>query len=339
MTPSVRSRTLAAVAAVAALALSACGSSSSSSTSPAASSASTSSSASASQSAAPKPLRIGFLPPTMGVPAFKGLADGMTAAGKANGDTVVTAEAKFNPATQIQTIQQWVRLGQVDAIWVIPVAAKAIAPSLTEATGKGIVVLAGGAPADYGFNGIQPGMSFSAIDQVAFGKGIGDLMAACVNKRLAGKSTVIYAGPNAAAQSTTDINTASQAALASGAPGATIVQKLVAKSDLASDQVLIASALQGNPTSDGFMAGDAEATMAGLNAYTAAGKDATKICIVGNGGEPDQLAAVKSGKLYGIVAFDFMADMGQNLGQLHTMAAAPTAPGTQLTVPIKTVNS
>lgn len=334
MSSKARTRVLAAMAAVAALTLAACGSSStpSGSTSP-------SSSSSGSQSASPKPLRIGFLPPTMGVPAFKGLADGMTAAGKATGDTVVTAEAKFDPATQIQTVQQWVRLGQVDAIWIIPVAAKAVAPSLKEATDKGIVVLGGGVPADYGFDSIPPGMSFSAIDQVAFGKGIGDLMAACVNKRLSGKSQVIYVGPNQAAQSTTDINNASKSALAAGAPGATIVQELVAKSDLASDQVLIASALQAHPDSDGFMAGDAESTLAGLNAYTAAGKDATKICIVGNGGTDAQVAAVKSGKVYGVVAFDFIGDLGQNMQQLHSMAADPKAPGTQLTVPIKTIDS
>ena len=72
-------------------------------------------------SAKAKPLRIGFSPFTLQVPALKGLADGLTAAAKAQGDTVVTADPKGDPSTQLQQLQQWVQLGQVDAIWVIPV--------------------------------------------------------------------------------------------------------------------------------------------------------------------------------------------------------------------------
>ena len=48
------------------------------------------------------------------------------------------------------------------------------------------------------------------------------------------------------------------------------------------------------------MAGDAESTMAGLNVFTAAGKDPQEICIVGNGGTEDQIAAVEAGDLFGV---------------------------------------
>lgn len=287
--------------------------------------------------AAGKALRIGFLPPTIGVPAFQGLKAGLEGAGQQLGDTILSDDAKGDPTKQLQTLQQWVRLGQVDALWVIPTAAKTIAPALKEAQAKGIVILAGGKPADYGFDGMQAGMTFSDVDNTAFGKGIGDLAAKCVTERLGGKASAIYVGPPSASESTTNINTSTKAALAAGAPGATLVQELVAKADLASTQIQVASALQGHPDSNMYVTGDAESTLAGLNAYTAAGKDPAKTCIVGNGGDDAQKKAVTAGTLYGIVAFDFVGDLMQNLQQLHTMAGAPTAQGKQLVVPITTI--
>ena len=241
--------------------------------------------------------------------------------------------------TQIQTIQQWTELGQVDAIWVIPVAGEAIAPALEDATAAGIVVIAGGFPSDFGFDGPMPGMSFSAISNVEFGKGIGDMMAACVNERLDGQADIIYVGPNVPSETTDNINESSHEALAAGAPDATIVQELIAGTDQAATQQMIESALQGNPDSNAFMAGDAEATMAGLNAYTGAGKDPSEICVVGSGGTEDQIASIDAGELYGTVAFDFEADLTQNVDQVHRMASDPSAEGPQLTVPIKIISS
>ncbi|MFZ0530170.1 MAG: sugar ABC transporter substrate-binding protein [Propionicimonas sp.] len=273
----------------------------------------------------------------MSVPAFQGLAKGLEGAGAATGDTVVTAEAKFDPASQLQTIQQWVKLGQIDALWVIPVAAPTLTPALKEAQAKGIVVIAGGKPSDYGLTEGQPGITFSDTDNTAYGKGIGDLMAKCVNERLGGTAKVLFVANSAAQASSKLINDGATSALAAGAPGATITQTVNAKNDRAADQTVISTALQANPDSQGLFTGDAESTMAAVNAYTSAGKDLTKLCIVGNGGTDEQQKAIEEGKLYGVVAFDFAGDMGQNQAKLHSMAADPTAPGTQLTVPITTI--
>ena len=344
-------RAVVVMAASLALTLAACGSDDSNaagttaqdtSQAPATTGASTSTAAPGTTAAAApaKPLRIGFLPPTLAIPAFQGLWHGLEGYGGGRyGDTVVAVEANNDPAQQVQTIQQWTDLKQVDAIWVIPVAGEAIAPALQDATKAGIVVIAAGFPADFGFDGPMPGITFSAIDNVKFGKGIGDMMAECVNKRLGGKSSVIYVGPANPSVTTDNVNSSSHAALAAGAPGAKIVQELLGAADQATTQQAIESALQANPDSDGFMSGDAEATMAGLNAYSGAGKTPTDICVVGNGGTDDQLAAVKTGDLYGTVAFDFQADLTQNVDTLHTMAADPTADGSQLTVPIKIIAS
>jgi hypothetical protein len=129
-----------AIAAVTASALAACGGNSSDS---GASSGSGTASASAT-----KALKIGFSPFSLQPPALKGLADGLTAAGKAQGDTVLTADPKGDPSTQLQQLQQWIQLGRVDAIWVIPTSGQSIAAAIKQA--KGIVVIASGVPSDYG---------------------------------------------------------------------------------------------------------------------------------------------------------------------------------------------
>ncbi len=92
---------------------------------------------------------------------------------------------------------------------------------------------------------------------------------------------------------------------------------------------------RGNGGVVGLMAGDAESTMAGAQRLHGAGKTRAEICIVGNGGTEDQIAAVDAGDLFGVVAFDFEGDLVQNVDELHRLAADPTAEGQRLTVPIR----
>ena len=286
-----------------------------------------------------EPLRIGFLPPGLEIPAFQGLWHGLEGYGGGRyGDEVVAVDAKFDPTVQVQTVEQWVELDQVDGIWIIPVAAEAVAPSLQAATDSGIVVIAGGVPSDYGFDAPPAGMTFTNIDNAEFGVGIGEMMADCVDERLGGEGQLLYIGSGQGSLSTDDINTSSKATLAEQAPGAEIVQELVAiPNDVAGTQGVIESALQANPDAVGLMAGDAESTMAALNVFTAAGKSGQDICIVGNGGTDDQIAAVDAGDLYGVIAFDFEADLMQNVDELHALAQDPTAEGQVLTIPIKRI--
>lgn len=283
-----------------------------------------------------KALRIGFSPFTLQVPALKGLADGLTAAATAQGDKVVTADPKGDPSTQLQQLQQWVQLGQVDAIWVIPQAAKTIAPVLSQATGKGIVVIASGIPSDYGFSGKQPGITFTNVDNADYGTKLGSLTAECIDKRLDGKGQVIFLQSPAGAQSTTAINEQFKKTLTEKSPGTKIVNQQDAADRLKSQQI-ISSALQGAPGANTVVGTDDESSLGGLAAFTQAGKDPAKTCIVGAGGGTEAQQAVKDGKLYADLAFDFQADLMQNLKQLHTLAADPTAKGTQLTTPITVI--
>ncbi len=292
--------------------------------------------ASSSASAAPKALKIGFSPFTLQVPALKGLADGLTAAAKATGDTVVTADPKGDPSTQLQQLQGWVQLGQVNAVWVIPVAGKTIAPVLQQAQAKGIVVIASGKPSDYGLSAGAPGITFTNVDNAAYGGKLGELTAKCITERQGGAGQVVYLQSPSGQQSSADITTAFKAALASGAPKAKIVNTQTAKDRLGSQQE-VSSALQGNPGANTVVGTDDESTLGGLAAFTQANKDAAKTCIIGAGGNAEAQGDVKSGKIYADVAFDFQADLMQNLKELHAMAADAKAAGKQLITPITVV--
>ncbi len=193
------------------------------------------------------PLRIGFSPFSMQIPAFIGLADGLTKAAESTGDTVITADAKGDPSTQLQQIQQWVKLDQVDAIWVIPQSAEAISSAIQEALDAGIVVVASGVPADYGLEEGAAGISFSNVDNEAYGTQIGELTAQCVTERLDGKGQIIFLQSPSGAQSTAAINDSIKAAVADGAPDAEFVNEQDAADRLGSAQI-VSSALQAAPT-------------------------------------------------------------------------------------------
>lgn len=281
-------------------------------------------------------LRIGFSPLSLQVPALKGLADGLTAVAQGQGDTVVTADANYDPSTQLEQLNGWIQLEQVDAIWVIPVAGPAIQSALVAAQEKGIVVIAAGVPADYGFDGPQAGITFANVDNEDYGAKLGGLAADCINERLDGKGNIIYMASPSGAQSSDLINEAVKAAIADGAPDSTFVNTQEATDRLGASQA-VASALQGAPNANVLVGTNDEATLGGLDAFSAAGLDPAATCILGAGGNEETVQDVKDGKLYGEVAFDFQADLMQNLQELHKLATDPSAEGAQLTTPIQVI--
>ncbi len=248
----------------------------------------------------------------------------------------MTTDPKGDATAQLQQLQQWVQLGTVDAIWVIPTAPKTITPALIQAQQKGIVVIASGIPADYGLTANQPGITFTNVDNKVFGGKLGEQTAKCITDRLSGKGKIIFLKGAAGQQSTSDINTHFATALKTGAPSATILNTQIGKDRLGSQQE-VSSALQGAPSANVVVGVDDESTLGGLDAFNQVGKNATSTCVVGAGGNAEAQAAVKSGKLFADVAFDFQGDLMQNLKELHTLAASPKAPGTQLVTPIQVI--
>jgi ABC-type sugar transport system substrate-binding protein len=181
-----------------------------------------------------------------------------------------------------------------------------------------------------------PGITFTNVDNAAYGAKLGDLTAQCITQKLGGSGQVIFLQSPSGQQSTGEINDTFQAALQKGAPQSKIVNKQAAKDRLGSQQE-VSSALQGSPGANTLVGTDDESSLGGLAAFEQAGKDASKTCIVGAGGNAEAQQAVKNGKLFADVAFDFQKDLGQNLQELHSLAANPKAPGKQLVTPIQVI--
>jgi ABC-type sugar transport system substrate-binding protein len=227
-----------------------------------------------------------------------------------------------------------VQLKQVDAIWVIPTAGRTIAPVLQQAQAKGIVVIASGLPSDYGMTAHAPGITFTNVDNAAYGKQLGTLITRCIDERLGGAGQVVVLQSPSGQQSAKDINTSITTALTGGAT--TIVSELKAKDRLGSQQD-VSSALQGAPGTNAVVGTDDESTLGAVAAFRQAGKDPANSCIVGAGGNDEAVKSVKQGIVYAEVAFDFQADLAQKLKHLHELAANPKAPGTTLVTPLRTI--
>jgi len=125
-------------------------------------------------------------------------------------------------------------------------------------------------------------------------------------------------------------------AVKAASPGSTVV-RTVSPTDQLTAQKDTLSALQGAPGANAALTLNDESALGAMSAFMQAGKDPKKVCIVGGGGGAESLAAVKTGTLYGEVAFDYQTDTKQNITELGTMLANPTGPGHQLTVPVTVV--
>jgi len=279
----------------------------------------------------PAALRIGFSPFTLQAPALKGLADGLTAAAEGQGDTVVVQDPNGDPQTQLQQVQQWIDLGQIDALWIIPVAGDVVGEALKSAQEKGIVVVASGLPSDYGLEADEPGITFTNVDNADYGSKLGGLVVDCVADRLGGVGEAIYLQSPSGQQSSQEMNDAVKKAAEDA--GISIVNTQEAADRLTSAQ-LVSTALQGNPNANTVIATDDESSLGALDAFKQAGLDPQTTCIIGAGGNDEAKAAAEAGDLFGVVAFDFFSDLGQNLAELHRLAEDPSAPGKQLTTPI-----
>ena len=339
------SRSHAAAAALtlgAAVTLAAC-SSGSSASGPAASSASVSAASSASASAAStqsqapgKAIRLGFSPLSLSIPGLQDTANALKAAGQGAGMSVTVADPNFDVQTQVQQLEQWIQLKQVDAIWVIPIAAAAIEPVIKQAQAAHIPILIDSEPTKAGYDGAAPGVSFSSTNFSQFGADLGSLLQKCAQARLGGAPVkVIYETDPTGQSSNADTDAAVKAAIAK-IPGASISREVGVNSQLAAQQS-VASALQAVPDANAALGTNDEAILGAMQAFQQAGQDPAKSCIIGGGSAAQSLAAIKAGSIYAGVAFDFTQDVKNNVGEILAMTASPTAVGKVMTLPIDVI--
>jgi ABC-type sugar transport system substrate-binding protein len=282
------------------------------------------------------PKTLVFSPLSLAPPALKGLSEGVKKYASSKGWDVIVQDPNFDPTKQTQQLNEVISSGRAGAAWVIAVAPKSMGQLIKTAQAKGVPILVNGEPAEYGYTGSQPGITFDYIDYAAGGTALGEQLGKCVNAKLGGTAKVLSAASAEGTAGKQAFDTAAAKALTATAPGATIVQTVIAK-DRAQAQTDIGNALQGHPDLAGVMAANDEGALGGLGAFSAAGKKLP--CVSDFGGNDEVLKNVSGGKIYASVALQFDADMTQSFDTLVRMQADPKANGLVLQVPQKIITA
>ena len=279
---------------------------------------------------------IAFSPIGLAIPAMKGLSEGVTGYGKSKGYDVIVQDPNMDPQKQVTDLTSVIESGRVDGAWAIMIAPPAAAALVQTALEKKVPLILNGTPADYGLDGLEPGVSFSTIDYVAQGTAMGEELGNCINEKLDGKAEVLYGESQPGTAGKEEQDKAIKAALAKTAPDAEIVSTITI-TDRAKAQTDVGAALQGNPGINAVMGQNDEGSLGALGAFAAAGKDLP--CLTETGGNDEVLQAVKDGKIYASVALQFQDDMVQSFDTLAKMIDDPTMTGEQLTVPQKVIKA
>jgi ABC-type sugar transport system substrate-binding protein len=280
------------------------------------------------------PKTLVFSPLSLAPPALKGLSEGVKGYAGSKGWTVLVQDPNFDATKQTQQLNEVLSSGRAGAAWVLAVAPASMGQIIKLAQSKGIPILVNGRPDEYGFSGPQPGTTFDYIDYAAGGKALGEQLGKCINEKLGGNAKVITAPSAEGTAGKKEFDQATEAALKATAPGATIVQTVIAK-DRAQSQTDIGAALQGKPDVAAVMSANDEGALGALGAFAAAGKKLT--CVADFGGNDEVLKDVQAGTIYASVALQFQADMTQSFDTLAQMQTIPMANWQVLVVPQKIV--
>lgn len=294
-------------------------------------------SSSSASSTVPKHITIGFSPLNQTDPTLIGLAKGVEGYAQSQGDKVLVANPANSAATQVQQIKTWISNGQVQAVWFLAISQPSMKQILTLAQSKHVVVVANGSAADYGYSGPQPGVSFSTIDYSIYGTSLGKAAGACSAARLGGKANMIFIDPQVGAGGAAEEKKAFVSSFTAADSGLSTVATVQGDGTRLTGQHVVASALQAHPDANTLVAFDDESTLGGMSALKAAGKDLSKVCVLGGGGGPSVLSQVTAGNVYGVAALQFTADLTQTVDILGTMAKNPTKVGVAHTTPVKVI--
>jgi len=245
-------------------------------------------------------------------------------------------DPNLDPQKQVTDLQSVIESGRVAGAWAISIDASSMKALVAKAQKDEVPLILNGTPELYGFDGPQPGLSFSTIDYVAQGKAIGEELGNCINEKLDGKAEVIMEENAPGTAGKEEIETAAKEALAATAPGAKIVTSVVVN-DRAAAQTDVGNALQGNPDVKAVLGNNDEGALGAIGGFKAAGKKL--VCLTEAGGNDEVLAAVKKGDIYASVALQFDADMAQSFDALLAMIDDPSKEGVQMTVPQKVIKA
>lgn len=291
------------------------------------------SSSTISGSASAKTGTLVFSPPALAIPTLKSQSELVTGLAKAAGWKTTVVDPNFDPATQVQQVQQAINSGQADAVWIIPADVKALSGVISLAQSKGVPIALTAAPKDFGFSGAQRGIVFDSADYGAYGSAIATAAADCVTSKLDGNAEVLLVTQNATQSGAADQEKGIRTTLAEKAPGAKIVATGFANTKAAA-QTKVSQLLQSHPNAKAVIATADEDALGAIGAYEAAGKELP--CVVDGGGGQEAMQAVKVGDMYAVVAFDYSADAKNVFANIQKLAKHPKGKGAVGSVPIVT---
>jgi ABC-type sugar transport system substrate-binding protein len=279
---------------------------------------------------------VAFSPMSNQIPALIGMFHGFEGFGASQGLKVIQApDANFDVTTQKRNLEALIKNRQISGWWSLAAGApSALRSTLLIAQRYGVVAVVNGVPADYGFSGMQRGITFAAIDYKTMGTKLGEGLGKCLKAKGTTTGELILGANPAGTVGKKEMEAAFAAALKKAAPKVKIVQTLAVNGDTAKWQSSVRTAIQAHPKAIAFNGWSDEATLGGLNAFKAAGKT-SKLCIVGGGGNDAVLEAQKAGTVYAVAKLDFEGDLVQTVLTLKGMIANPEAKGKQLSVPVK----
>jgi ribose transport system substrate-binding protein len=247
--------------------------------------------------AAQKPFTVGMLVNSLDRQFFVDQVKQLTALVEQAGGKLVTGVYDNDPVKELHIAQDWIQSGQVDVI-TGGLLVQGFQPALDLAAEKKVpVVLIGAEPT----KPLQAGQTSVVQNFKQWGEVVGEELARCVQDRLGGRGEVaILTGPDVPGPVVVDRIAGMKEKLASGAPGAKFVAEAPGNDTQLTSLQAIQTILQAHPDINvvGSVGDDGE--LGALKALENAGRDATKLCLVGPGMGDASLAALRAGRFYAV---------------------------------------
>jgi ribose transport system substrate-binding protein len=209
------------------------------------------------------------------------------------GDTFVVLDPSNDPGKQLQITEDALTAHKVDALIGSTVDINAFQPALDQAAEQGVpVVFLDKQPAHF-----QRGETLITQDFTDWGLQMGKAAARCVDDRLGGKGeAVVLDNVERSGDIIKRLIDGVKEGLATN-PGVKVVAQPDAPDRLKTLQVM-QDVLRVHPDVNVVLGAGDDPTLGAMQALEGAGKDATKLCLVGTGGTAEGEKAVKSGKFY-----------------------------------------
>lgn len=282
---------------------------------------------------------VAFSPYTLQGDFFVSLDKQLKTAVEAAGGEYTTVDPGGDAAKQLQQVQGLVQRKQVDGLILMPLNPTAMKPVIEQMASSNIVGSFSNAPEDYGFDSPPAGIAFTFTSWAGYGQQAGEQVGKCVTERLGGKAEVaILGGPAVPGPTVTDRIDAMKTAITTTAPGATIVAEADGQSQKLVSAQKMAAILQAHPNVNAVSGTSDDSVLGAVQALLQAGKDPTKMCIVGLDGIADGLKAVEDGTFYADVQIDLADFTQRTVAWLGQTTASPETPGTVTEMAVKVVN-